>query len=64
MKKWTVAGCILWILGLAGFITGLNLTGSARDWMTVIGSIVFLAGLAITGAMWLKRKKEDADHGE
>ena len=58
MKKWTAAGCGLWIIGLAVFIIGLNLSGNAKDWMTVAGSIVFLAGLGITGAVWMKTKNE------
>ena len=57
-KGWTIAGCALWIIGLVLFITGLNFSGSAREWMTVAGSIVFLAGLGITGAVWMNRKKD------
>lgn len=56
MKKWTAMGCILWIIGLAIFIIGLNLTGNTRAWMTIAGSIIFLAGLGISGAMWMKNK--------
>ena len=59
MKKWTIAGCTLWIAGLAVFITGLNLTGKMKDWMIVTGSIAFLIGLGITGAIWLKKTKEE-----
>ena len=58
MKKWTAAGCILWIIGLAVFIIGLNLEGNTREWMTIAGSIAFLAGLGISGAVWMKNKKE------
>ena len=61
MRKWTAAGCLLWIIGLAVFIIGLNLTGSAREWMTVIGSIAFLAGLGIVGAFWLKNRNNQQD---
>lgn len=56
MRKWTAAGCLLWIVGLTVFIVGLNLTGNVREWMSIIGSIVFLAGLGITGAVWMKTK--------
>ena len=45
MKKWTAAGSTLWIVGLAAYIIGLNLEGNVKDWMTIAGSIVFLAGL-------------------
>ena len=58
-KKWTLTGCLMWIIGLTVFIVGMNLTGSVKDWMTVVGSIVFLAGLGITGAQWVIRKKEE-----
>ena len=63
-QTWTVAGCVLWILGLITFITGLNLTGSAKEWLTVIGSVVFLAGLGITGAVWLKKKSSENRQNE
>ena len=56
MKRWTVAGCVLWIVGLAVFIIGLNLEGNVKDWMTIAGSIIFLAGLGITGAVWMKNR--------
>ena len=56
MRKWTAAGCLLWIAGLAAFIIGLNLTGDAKEWTTVIGSIAFLAGFGIVGAVWLKNR--------
>ena len=58
MKKLTAAGCALWIIGLTAFIIGLNLTGSIKEWMTIGGSAVFLAGLGITGAVRMKRKDE------
>ena len=58
MKKLTAAGCTMWIAGLILFITGLNLTGKTKEWMTVIGSIAFLAGLGMLGIVWAKRKKD------
>ncbi len=64
MKKWTITGCSLWIIGLALFIIGLNLTGDTKSWMTLAGSIVFLAGLGITGAVWMKTKNEPKDTEE
>ena len=56
-QKWTAAGCILWIVGLAGFIIGLNLEGNARGWLETGGTILFLIGLGITGVIWLRQKK-------
>lgn len=64
MKRWTVAGGLLWIVGLAVFIIGLNLEGNAKDWMTIAGSIVFLAGLGITGAVWMKTRNEPSEGEE
>ena len=58
-KIWTVTGCGLWIIGLAVFIIGLNVSGNAGSWMTLLGSIAFLIGLGITGAIRMKRKKEE-----
>ena len=60
-KKWTLTGCLLWIVGLTVFIVGMNLTGSVKDWMMVAGSIVFMAGLGITGAIWVIRKKQEEE---
>lgn len=60
MRIWKATGCGLWIAGLAVFIIGLNLDGSIKDWMTVGGSIIFLAGLAITGAAWMKTKPDES----
>lgn len=59
LKKLTIAGCSFWIAGLAAFIIGLNLTGTTGEWVTTIGSIVFLIGLGITGAVWFKKKKDE-----
>lgn len=64
MKKWTAAGCLLWIVGLAAFIVGLNLSGGAKEWTTVIGTIAFMAGLGIVGAIWLKNRNNQENCGE
>jgi len=60
-KTLTIIGCILWIAGLAAAITGMNLTGTAAQWLTVAGNIVFLIGLGIVGAMWLRRRKSEGE---
>ena len=56
MKKLTIAGGALWIIGLAVFIIGLNMTGNTKEWMTIGGSVAFLAGLGMTGVVWMKKK--------
>ena len=58
MKKLTVIGCSMWIVGLITAIIGLNLTGEAKTWVSIIGNVVFLVGLGITGIVWVKKKKE------
>ena len=54
-RRLTVIGCIMWIIGLAVSIIGLNLTGTARTWVSIAGNAVFLVGLGITGAVWFSR---------
>ena len=53
------AGCILWTAGAAVFIIGLNLQGDAREWLTVAGSIAFLAGLGLNGVLWAKKRNAE-----
>ena len=63
-KKLTVIGCAMWISGLIVTIVGLNLTGDAKTWVSVIGNVVFLIGLGITGYIWFKKKKEEKETEE
>ena len=60
-KKITIVSCVLWIAGLAAFIIGLNLEGDARQWVSVIGTIVFLVGLGLQGVLWAKRRAAPED---
>ena len=64
MKKLTVIGCTMWIVGLVTAIIGLNLTGNARTWVSIVGNVVFLVGLGITGIVWMKRKKDEENNAE
>lgn len=61
MKKMTIAGCSLWIIGLIVFIVGINLTGNTRETMMTLGSIVFMIGLALIAVVWVKRKNDSAE---
>ena len=63
-KKWAVTGYLLWIIGLIVFIVGINLTGDVKEWMSLAGTIAFLAGLGITGALWVIRKKEEEENSK
>ena len=58
-QKWSISGCILWIAGLIVFVVGLNLEGDIKQWLTLIGSIAFLIGLGIVGAVWMKKKRQE-----
>lgn len=62
-KTMMIAGCVLWIAGLILSIVGMNLTGTAGRWTAVIGNILFLVGLGIVGALWLRNRmtREDGD---
>ena len=64
LRKWTAAGCVLWIAGLAAFLVGLNLQGDTGKWLQIIGNIVFLAGLGITGAAWFYRRRTARGNAE
>ena len=64
LKKLTVIGCTMWIVGLVTAIIGLNLTGNARTWVSIVGNVVFLVGLGITGIVWMKKKKDDENNAE
>lgn len=63
-KKLILPGCILWIVGLAASIIGMNIDSKAGQLTAVIGNILFFIGLGIVGAARLMvRKKEDRDAG-
>ena len=64
LKKLTVIGCTMWILGLVTTIIGLNLTGNAKTWVSIVGNVVFLIGLVITGIVWVKKKKDVEENAE
>ena len=61
-KKLILPGCILWIIGLAASIIGMNIDSKAGQLTAVIGNILFFVGLGIVGAARLMaRKNEDPD---
>jgi len=60
-KTLSIIGCALWIAGLAATIIGLNISGNAGQWTTIIGNIAFLVGLGIVGAIWLRKKKGEKE---
>ena len=58
-RKMTVAACVLWLAGLAAFIVGLNIKSDTGKWLSIIGQIVFLAGLALEGVLWFRKKNAE-----
>ena len=63
-RKLFLAGGILWIAGLVLSIVGLNLEGGVRSALSVAGNIVFLVGLGIPGAVWLRARNREASRPE
>ena len=63
-RKMTVIGCSMWIVGLVTAIIGLNLTGNAKTWVSIVGNVIFLVGLGITGVVWMKKKKDEDKNAE
>ena len=58
-KKRILFGAACWLLGLAAFIVGLNVSGNAGRWLTVVGQILFLLGLLLEGVFWFRKKREE-----
>ena len=66
-KRLLLPGCVLWVVGLAASILGINLEGTTGQWISVIGNILFFIGLGIVGAAWLtarKNENRDGNQGE
>ena len=58
-KTMKIIGCVLWIAGLSGTVAGLNIDGNTGQWISIIGNILFLAGLMIIGAIWFMEKRRE-----
>ena len=54
-------GCFCWVAGFIVFMVGMNLEGQVKEWMSVVGSIVFFIGLVIVGGIWAKKKYIDEE---
>ena len=62
-RKLTVVSTVLWILGIAASIIGLNLEGNTGSWLSVGGNITFLLGLALQGVIWALKSKAQKQDG-
>ena len=58
-KRLLLPGCVLWVVGLAASIVGINLEGKTGQWISVIGNILFFIGLGIVGAAQLMAHKNE-----
>ena len=60
-KRLAALGAGFWILGLVLFVLGLNISGPAGEWMSGVGSSVFLIGLGLEGSGWFRRREQEKD---
>ena len=63
-KTLKILASLFWIIGLAVSIVGLNIQTDTGRWMSVIGNITFLIGLALQGVVWAlmaRSKKSPAE---
>ena len=56
-RRLVLPGGILWIAGLVMSIVGLNIHSDTGRLVAVIGTILFLVGLGIVGAAWLRARR-------
>lgn len=65
-KTLKILASLFWIIGLVVSIVGLNIKTDTGRWMSVIGNIIFLIGLALQGVVWalMSRKKKDPAEAE
>lgn len=62
-KTLKVLASLFWILGLAATIIGLNIKTDTGKWISTIGNITFLVGLALQGVVWalMARNKKNPE---
>ena len=61
-----ILASLFWIIGLVVSIVGLNIKTDTGRWMSVIGNVTFLVGLALQGVVWAlaaRSKKSPAEAG-
>ena len=65
-KTLKILASLFWIIGLAASIIGLNIKTDTGRWMSVIGNVTFLVGLALQGVVWalMSRKKKSPAEAE
>ena len=63
-KTLKILASLFWIIGLVVSIVGLNIKTDTGRWMSVIGNVTFLVGLALQGVVWAlmsRNKKSPAE---
>ena len=62
-KSLKVLASLFWILGLTATIIGLNIKTDTGKWVSTIGNITFLVGLALQGVVWalMSRNKKSPE---
>ena len=62
-KTLKVLASLFWILGLTATIIGLNIKTDTGKWVSTIGNITFLVGLALQGVVWalMSRNKKSPE---
>ena len=63
-KTLKILASLFWIIGLVVSIVGLNIKTDTGRWMSVIGNVTFLIGLALQGVVWAlmaRSKKSPAE---
>lgn len=62
-KALKVTASLFWILGLTATIIGLNIKTDTGKWVSTIGNITFLVGLALQGVVWalMSRNKKSPE---
>ena len=63
-KTLKILASLFWIIGLVVSIVGLNIKTDTGRWMSVIGNVTFLVGLALQGVVWAltaRKKKGPAE---
>ena len=63
-RRLVLPGGILWVVGLALSILGMNIRTDTGKLVAIIGNILFLVGLGIVGAAWLAARKNEEKREE
>ncbi len=63
-KTLKVLASLFWVFGLIATIVGLNIKTDTGRWISVIGNITFLIGLALQGVVWALMSRDKKSPAE